>query len=208
MPKRNRTSAHQIKMRKRRAQAAALREQGVSYYNIAQQLGCSASTAYDLAKKGIEELQPIEDLKIIRQLKLTRLDELCRSYYARARKGDDDAATQVFLRLDAEHSKLAGAYPEPGAAALNVDASVHNRIINIVGVAPAVQYDTAVPPIPRLTQQDHYDEVSRGAFPHRLDATPSAASEPPSVEPVSSGGGEVVVNGAIIRDRGRFRRQW
>ena len=138
-----------------------LREQNLSYREISRRMGCKSPTvAHQLVIGALQEMMPLEQKQNVRQMELGRLEKLMQTYFPKARKGDADAA-KVYLKLAAEHSKLAGLYPDPhGSGGVNVnignetpsDASRFG--INIVFREPQLDPKTGeVIPLPTAPRQ-------------------------------------------------------
>jgi hypothetical protein len=120
------TSPARVKLWRRRAQAMEYREQHRTYREIGRLMGCRPSVAHDLVVGGMKDLIPIERRETVRQMELSRLEELMRVHFPKAKTGDIER-TNVYLKVAAEYSKLAGLYPESGGNNQQVNINVDNR---------------------------------------------------------------------------------
>lgn len=91
------------------SKAFALRKTGATYSQIGQALGISTVTAHSHVKRYMDELikQVREDVKVVRDLEIERLDALLLGLWDRARKGDDKAVNTT-LRIMERRSALLG----------------------------------------------------------------------------------------------------
>jgi hypothetical protein len=113
------TSPARVRLWRRRAEAISLREQNLTYREIAKRLGCkSATIAHQLVIGALAEMSPIEQRDTVRQMEISRLGKLMATYFPPAQKGNASAA-KVYLKVAAEHSKLCGLYPEGGGLTIN-----------------------------------------------------------------------------------------
>jgi hypothetical protein len=98
----------------RAVEAWASRLEGTPMVDLAHEMGISipfAKTLINEAHAAIgEDLK--ENLELNRQLDLSRIDGLLKTYYAQARSGDLDAANMV-LKCLGHRAKLTGAEPPP-----------------------------------------------------------------------------------------------
>jgi hypothetical protein len=120
----------------RALEAWNMRIAGAPIVDVAHELGVSI----ELAKKLIQEVHTAiyEDLKanidLNRQLDLTRIDKLIKTFLPAAEKGDEDCAN-VVLRCLQQRSKLTGAEPEPAPTRMtgpnNVLVWIQNQLPSI-----------------------------------------------------------------------------
>jgi len=107
------TSPARIKLQQRRAQALALRVNGRSFKDIAEELSCATGTAFNYITKAIKDLIPQETAKQVLALQLQRYDALVEVYQPKALAGDAEAAKLV-LKIENQRSRLFGLYPGDG----------------------------------------------------------------------------------------------
>ena len=134
----------------RRVVSLRLRQEGLSFRQIAQRLGISGKTAFQDVDVALAEVATLEhdEAKRLRALELGRLDALLQSLWAKAKRGTYEAVDRVLKILDkrAELLGLTGArrmtpwgpeLPGPGevqspetVAATSAPASVSVTVIN------------------------------------------------------------------------------
>lgn len=97
-------------LKETRRQAAELRAAGVSYENIARQLGYrSVSSAFDAVQKGLEEAVREPTGSDVLQLELDRMDMLTSALWPKARRGDVTAVAAI-LKISETRAKLPAWY--------------------------------------------------------------------------------------------------
>jgi predicted transcriptional regulator len=87
-------------------EALRLRSQGLSYREIADELGVDTSTAYRRTQRALSAV-PVEDVESYRLLELDRLDALQRAIWDKAIDGNLNALDRV-LAIMSRRSKLLG----------------------------------------------------------------------------------------------------
>ena len=103
-------------MRERKlAEALALRERGLSFKQIAQQMRTSPSTVHNWVVVALRQLT-LEPAKEVLRLELQRLDAYLATYHEAALRGDHEA-TKMCLRVIDRRARLLGLYPETGKPA-------------------------------------------------------------------------------------------
>lgn len=103
----SKTSAAQIEVEEKQAEAVRLRKACVPYEEIARQLGyASASGAYHAVRAAMEKTlrEPTDEL---RQLELSRLDEMAESIWENVMAGDLDSIATA-LKISERRAKLLG----------------------------------------------------------------------------------------------------
>jgi hypothetical protein len=103
-----------------------LREQGCSYRSIAQQLKCSAGTAFSYVVQALKDCVPKETASQVLVLELARLDALSAKYYPAALKGDHDSA-RLCLKIGQERSRLCGLYPQDGGQHVHLNLGAEDK---------------------------------------------------------------------------------
>lgn len=99
----------EVEYREKMREALQMRKEGVTYPDIARKLGyADHSGARGLVEKGLSELtrEPAEEL---RDLELSRLDDIIRGMYPRMKEGDHNAANAMVKAMD-HRAKLTGLY--------------------------------------------------------------------------------------------------
>ncbi len=86
--------------------ALELRAKGHSYRHIAAVMQCAPSEAHRRVKKALAWTSA-ENGEQVRELELSRLDQLWETYFGRAKEGDQKAAA-ICLRVMERRSKLLG----------------------------------------------------------------------------------------------------
>lgn len=103
----SKTSPKQIRAEERQAAAVNLRKAHVTYEEIARQLGyANASCAYHAVKTAMEKTlrEPADEL---RQLELSRLDEMSQSIWENVLAGDLDSIATA-IRISERRARLLG----------------------------------------------------------------------------------------------------
>lgn len=90
----------------REAQAVKLRRGGLTFDQIAAEIGCSKGTAYTLWKKANARII-VEDVEEIRKLEGERLDAAQAAIWAKVMRGEAQAVSGL-LRIMERRSKLFG----------------------------------------------------------------------------------------------------
>ena len=103
----DKTSVITIKKREKSVRALELRKAGVSYEMIAQQLGYSNRTSAHRAVSKLLDATEKEVVTDLREMELRRLDDLFRSMYPVALKGNFQAVDRC-LKIMERRSKIAG----------------------------------------------------------------------------------------------------
>lgn len=88
------------------SQALRLREAGLTYERIAQQLGVNLRTAWDDVQIGLE-ISLYEPADQVRELELRRLDAMWATMYTKAIGGNIEA-THAALRIQERRAKMLG----------------------------------------------------------------------------------------------------
>jgi transposase len=92
--------------RLRGVKAMQLRTAGLTYQQIADRLGCGAAAARDMVKRALARAERLE-VKDLRELENTRLDQAQAAIWARVLRGDL-AAMDRFLRISERRARLNG----------------------------------------------------------------------------------------------------
>ena len=106
MPKNTpKKTSKKIERDEKKAQAIALKKAGVTYEDIATQLGCAVSTAHKMVNECLIELAEKRqiDTDAWRQLQIARYEKLLQGLWSSATRGFVEAvreARQVLARLD------------------------------------------------------------------------------------------------------------
>lgn len=105
----NKNSAAKVNKVENQAKAIELRKMGLSYTEIAQQIGCSLGSAHGYVKEAMEEsrAQIEADAAELKALELIRLDSMLRGLWPDARKGHQGAVDRV-LKIMERRSKMLG----------------------------------------------------------------------------------------------------
>lgn len=102
------TSPEAVKLAERRAQACEYRRRGHSYAEIATAMKCSTSTAFEYVVAAIKELHT-EPAHLVVVQEVERCDQLMKTHYPKALKGDYDA-TILCLRVMDQRARYLGLY--------------------------------------------------------------------------------------------------
>jgi hypothetical protein len=105
--RKDKTSAITINKREKSVRALELRKAGVSYEMIAQQLGYSNRTSAHRAVSRLLDATEKEVVTDLREMELRRLDDLFRSMYPVALKGNFQAVDRC-LKIMERRSKITG----------------------------------------------------------------------------------------------------
>ncbi len=103
------TTPDKLKAAERRVESLRLRQRGLTYSQIANELGVSRKTAYRDVKKELEKIQKTcsEEAELVREIELRRLDELWSVANTAALNGDLKAIDRC-LRIQERRAKLLG----------------------------------------------------------------------------------------------------
>ncbi|WP_367134443.1 MULTISPECIES: hypothetical protein [Streptomyces] len=118
------SKAQQAATAERRAKAIRLRLAGLDFDTIADQLGYASRGAATkdviraLEKRVAEVSQQVE---VLRQLRLQRLDHLHAAYWPEALQGNSKAA-EIVLKIDQQRAKLEGTDAPQRVEVLSIDA--------------------------------------------------------------------------------------
>ena len=105
--RKDKTSVITINKREKSVRALELRKAGVSYEMIAQQLGYSNRTSAHRAVSKLLDATEKEVVNDLREMELRRLDDLFRSMYPTALKGNFQAVDRC-LKIMERRSKITG----------------------------------------------------------------------------------------------------
>lgn len=96
------TSGVRITAAKRRIEAMQLRQQGFTYKEIAERLGCSTQRAHSIVQTEFERLRAEQNELAVNILRVAtdRVESLFKVYYQKAMNGDRLAADMVIKLLD------------------------------------------------------------------------------------------------------------
>jgi hypothetical protein len=133
------TSPRRIERKKGMARALELREQGLTYDQIAANMGKPRGTVVDWVTEALENLV-IEPAMSLLKLELARVDAVIAKIYPKALKGDD-AAQKRLLEYLKHRCIMTGMYPRDGRSVVNVallneSASAKSNVMQIEFVQP------------------------------------------------------------------------
>jgi hypothetical protein len=138
-----------------------LRLEGLTFREIGQRMGFSEVRAFNICKQELNRLNTIraETCEQLQRLELSRLDEMWKGIWTKARRGDIGAQSAC-LRLMERRAKLLGldagdkAGVSGGQVVLNISEVVVNReALQSNGETRAVEDGTATPSPARLSHQ-------------------------------------------------------
>jgi len=123
------TNANGLIAHEKAVVATKLRLGGAKYQEIANHMGISVAYAYQLVRRELDDYknQAQENVEQIREMELSRLDELFKTFYAKARDGDDKAA-DTCMKIMAQRRKYYADLEAPKELMLTGDP---NRPIHI-----------------------------------------------------------------------------
>lgn len=130
-----RTSQGAIKAKERQAEALRLRSQGLDYSSIANKLGLSRSGAHKAVSVALKQLTS-EEAKELRQIELSRLDQLQTVFWDKAIDGDLPSAAMI-LRIQERRAKLCGLDAPSKLVAANVSLNYENMLRELAGMREA-----------------------------------------------------------------------
>ncbi len=114
MPRPSKSSKTTAVTTDRRLQALKLRQQGLQYQEIADELGISKPAAWMLVDKALSDYREAikEEAKELVELSLMQLDALLRAHLpvATAPGKPDDRSANIVLKTISERAKLMGLY--------------------------------------------------------------------------------------------------
>lgn len=102
------TSKRAIEDRIIRGKVLACKLSGMSYQEIAANLGMPINESYAAVRMTMEELPDIPEAELYRKVQLLRYEEIFKSRRARALDQDDDEAAKILLAALAAIDKLLG----------------------------------------------------------------------------------------------------
>lgn len=127
MGKKDAKSAETIKARQRQEQALTLRQTGVSYAQIAQQLGyASASGAHFAVQEAIKRLS-IEPAKDLVRVELARLDQMQALAWREMLNGDLNQIDRI-LRIMERRSRYTGLDQAVESGTVNVTVEANGKV--------------------------------------------------------------------------------
>jgi hypothetical protein len=108
-PNQNKTNAARIAAQEKRQRAVTARRMGLSYAQIAHQIGISKSAAYKAVQKALTDVQSEIDAAalLLRAQEMDRLDAMQAAAWPAAIKGEGSAIRDV-LRVMERRAKMTG----------------------------------------------------------------------------------------------------
>lgn len=136
------STEREVQQAKHRADALALRRQGLTYEQVGKELGIPKKSAWRLIQSAIQDIT-YESVQEVRQIELSRLDAMLRGVWEKAIRGDVKAIVAA-LKISEHRCRLTGAYPKDMAPSggVNVNITVE-QIIAQLQTLPAAELQRA-----------------------------------------------------------------
>jgi len=116
----------EVLVQEKRARAVALKTQGLSYSQIAEQIQCSKSRAFQLYREALLEI-PAEEVEEHRKLEAERLEYLWRQVCVGLSAGADPQWVQAGIRVRERWSRLFG-LDLPSKVQATIDVKTHDPL--------------------------------------------------------------------------------
>lgn len=129
-----RTTAYVIRAREQAAKALELRKRGLTFLDIAEELGYkSPQAAHDAVKRALDRLTS-EPAEQVRALEAARLDDMFRIQYAKILEGDTTAIPPA-LKIMERRAKMMG---------IDIE-QMNEKTITVIGAQPEPKWELPDP---------------------------------------------------------------